>query len=122
MEFVPNDTRAMAQDVSNALATVGRDPDRVQCFAALPTPDSERFVEGLKRGVTKLSANGALMFGRVGRALEARPLGALRGTTEQLSAMAFGVASATNADLLRFGVLHHRSRASLVSAVADGRA
>ena len=103
----PDTAAAVARDVNDALsAAISRNPDRFQSFAALPTPDPEQAAEELERAVTKLSARGAMIFGRTGRVRETRPLDTLRGTAEQLGAIALGVASATHADDRRFDTLY----------------
>ena len=103
----PDDAVAVARDVNDALtATVSRNSDRFQFFAALPTPVPEQAAEELERAVTRLGARGAMIFGRTGRVREARPLDMLRGAAEQVGAMALGVANATHADDRRFDALY----------------
>ncbi len=58
---------ALARDANELLASaVSAHPERLLCFAALPTPDPGAAVDELERAVSELGHCGAMLYGRTG--------------------------------------------------------
>ncbi|MGQ5370581.1 amidohydrolase family protein [Xanthomonas arboricola pv. corylina] len=70
----PDEAVALQTSSNDFLAeTVRRRPDRFQGFATLATPDPQAAAKELRRTVTQLGLNGAMLFGRTrGRNLDHR--------------------------------------------------
>lgn len=64
--LAPADARALQTDCNDQLAAAVRAyPDRLQGFATLAAPDPDAAADELRRAVTTLGFNGALIFSRV---------------------------------------------------------
>lgn len=82
------DAAAVARDANDALAdAVAAHPDRLQGFAALPTPDPAAAAAELERAVTGLGFRGAMLNGRTGTTnVDAREFDDLYGVAARLRA------------------------------------
>ncbi|MBF4163641.1 amidohydrolase family protein [Nocardioides acrostichi] len=81
------DAVSVARDANDTLAAiVSEHPDRLQAFAAIPTPDPQAAAAELERAVTRLGFPGAMLYGRTGERLADDPaFDDLYSTAEQLA-------------------------------------